>query len=519
MFEFKITNQEKRISNPKHWQFCVGSGQAKLALRADYRDQLKFIHDELGIERVRFHGIFDDSMQTVMGVSDFMPLPFSGGFTDVAFNQIGHAYDNVIAADMKPWVELSFMPSRLAKSKKKVTVNANGMAVPPKSDKEWQKYIKSFINYLITRYGKEEVESWYFEVWNEPNMSSFFKGSQKDYFHLYEITVKAIKEVDEKIKVGGPATAEGKWIKKFIEFCDKKNIPFDFISTHNYPGDGIGDIFLGKLIFETVVGGMKKMSKVKKGSTLEGFRMLMTDKTEVTEYPKGQMYDFAKRVNEEVSGRCPIFVTEWNVNALLTSESNESRKPACFQVKTCSEMDGFVTGSSIWCFSDHMDEFMLLPDDFCGGWGFITQSGIPRPQFWAMKLMSQTGGKKLVLPRTNAEVELDVYESENEKQVFVYRQRMKNVDEPREAYCVELCSENAPLAVELYRIDDEHCNPYRVYQSMGSPKDLTPAQVNEIKERSRLVCEKCEYTYENGVLKISSDIGVNDVHCYKIKQA
>ena len=164
MYHFIVSDAAERKPNNKHWQFCVGSGQAKLTLRADYGKQLKYLHDELGIQRVRFHGIFDDSMQTYMGVSDFMPLPAAQNFTDIAFNQIGAAYDNVLAAGMQPWVELSFMPSRLAKKKQTVTVNANGCATMPKDDGEWQDFIRQFIRYLLTRYGKEEVHQWFFDA-------------------------------------------------------------------------------------------------------------------------------------------------------------------------------------------------------------------------------------------------------------------------------------------------------------------------------------------------------------------
>lgn len=172
---FVVRADTPQTATNRHWQYCVGSGQAKLALRTDYVRQLKFVHDELGIQRVRFHGIFDDSMQAYMGLDDFMPLPGSKNFRNYCFHQIGVAYDNVLAAGMKPWVELSFMPSRLAKNrKKKVTVNADGRSTPPKSDQEWKDFIQAFIRFLLHRYGKTEVETWNFEVWNEPNMSTFF---------------------------------------------------------------------------------------------------------------------------------------------------------------------------------------------------------------------------------------------------------------------------------------------------------------------------------------------------------
>ena len=90
-YDFTIPENTPRKENGKHWQYCVGSGQAKLAVRSDYAQQLKYVHDELGIQRVRFHGIFDDSMQAYMGLDDFMPLPGSKNFKNYNFRNIAVA--------------------------------------------------------------------------------------------------------------------------------------------------------------------------------------------------------------------------------------------------------------------------------------------------------------------------------------------------------------------------------------------------------------------------------------------
>ena len=101
----------------KHWKFCVGSGHAALAMRTDYCEQLKQIHDDLGIERVRFHGIFSDDMHTYDTMATVMPMPGAEQipFYESSFRLPGLVYDNVLKAGMKPFVELSFMPSQMAK--------------------------------------------------------------------------------------------------------------------------------------------------------------------------------------------------------------------------------------------------------------------------------------------------------------------------------------------------------------------------------------------------------------------
>ena len=160
----------------------------------------------------------------------------------------------------------------------------------------------------------------------------------------------------------------------------------------------------------------------------------------------------------------------------------------------------------------------MLPDPFSGGFGLLTVDGIPKPQFYALKLMSQAGGRKYDLPWTNEETEISVYESDTEKQVFVYRQRMKNVNEAELPYEVELELGTCPSEVLVAKIDKTHCNPQKVWEEMGKPMDMNRAELEELRERSKLVWEPQEICYQNGILFLKADIGVNDVHCYKIKQ-
>ena len=89
--ELTIKSGLPRLPHKKHWQFCVGSGHALLALRADYARQLKFIHDTLGIERVRFHGIFCDDMRTFSDLSMQNAVPGAEQFTEYNFGAFLHA--------------------------------------------------------------------------------------------------------------------------------------------------------------------------------------------------------------------------------------------------------------------------------------------------------------------------------------------------------------------------------------------------------------------------------------------
>jgi xylan 1,4-beta-xylosidase len=395
----------------------------------------------------------------------------------------------------------------------------------PKDDGAWQDFIKAFVRFLIHRYGRDEVASWQFEVWNEPNIFVFFKGKQKDYFHLYEITARAIKEVEPAIQVGGPSTALGAWLPEFIKFTREKNVPLDFISTHYYPGEPLGLGLMFKYMKSMLADSVAKMNKLKSGRVLDAGRCFMNDQTEdEKEMEKGLMgkqTTIARKAVDDLQGGLqgnllPLYLTEWNLSATITSYSNDTRKVAAFLVKSIAEMDRVVSGSSVWAFSDIFDEFMLLPDEFSGGFGLLTVSGIPKPQFHALKLMSRTGERKYDLPVTNAEIEIAVYESDTEKQLFVFRHRMKQVHEPPMDYAVSFELPAAPTTVTLEKIDEDHCNPLKLWEAMGKPI-LNKEQAADIRSKSALVTENVAVTYEGGALKLNGALGVNDVHCYRIR--
>ena len=245
--EFLIKGDAKRIPHKKHWQFCVGSGHALLALRTDYAKQLKFIHDSLGIERVRFHGIFCDDMRTFNDLSMQMNIEGAGQFAEYNFNACAAAYDNVLEAGMKPFVELSFMPEKLALKEEGRPMKGGFFyrpnIVPPADYDAWRDYLQEFIRFLQKRYGEEEIRSWYFEVWNEPDLPFvFWNGSREEYFRFYAETVRAIKDIDSGIRVGGPSTSGSKWISSFLDYCAENSVPADFVSTHQYAGDPLGGV-------------------------------------------------------------------------------------------------------------------------------------------------------------------------------------------------------------------------------------------------------------------------------------
>jgi len=208
--------------------------------------------------------------------------------------------------------------------------------------------VYAFTDHCVKRYGGSEVSSWKFEVWNEPNIA-FWAGSQDEYFELYRQSALAIKRVDKRIPVGGPATAQLDWIPDLIQYCARQGVPIDFVSTHVYPDDPQKHIF-GKdhlYPFEQVI-------------------------------PRG-LERVKHQVESSAMPRLPIWLTEWS-----------SQNPA-FIADTVKNCIGLVDCMSYWTFSNVFEELGVPSGIFNNTFGMLDQWGIARQSFNAFALLHKLG--------------------------------------------------------------------------------------------------------------------------------
>lgn len=240
------------------WSFCVGAGRANEGLGANWQEQLLFAVKECGFKYIRFHGLFHEDMFVYRKLNDKEIYNWQ---------YIDELFDRLLEIGIKPFVEFGFCPVDMA-SGDKTQFWWKGNVTPPQDYNKWGELITKALTHWIARYGLEEVRKWYFEVWNEPDLSGFWDGTKSQYFELYRVTVNAVKGIDSLLRVGGPATsnfvpddrfageredftkhmtfkddnidaAEWKavWVEDFINFCSRENLAVDFISTHPYPTD------------------------------------------------------------------------------------------------------------------------------------------------------------------------------------------------------------------------------------------------------------------------------------------
>jgi xylan 1,4-beta-xylosidase len=447
---------------PHFWEHTVGSDHAPMALRADWQRDLKRAHEELGFRHVRFHGLLSDDMRTL--VQGNKRLIYS-------FDNADQIFDFLLSIGMKPFVELSFMPTVLASGKRTVfSYRAN--VTPPKDYKQWTTLIDRLLTHCVERYGKREVSEWPFEVWNEPNLRTFWTGTQRDYFRLYRDTANAIKKVSPSIKVGGPATAKSEWIDEFVDFCERNEVPADFISTHHYPNDGYendGDTEVQ--LFKSQRGIMREVAQ------------------------NTRMY----------AGDRPVYYTEWNSSSNPNDHLHDEPYAAAFIASTVMEAAGLVDGYSFWTFSDIFEEhgFPSLP--FHGGFGLLTLHGIPKPSYRAFELLHDLGERHSLVDGLHETVDCSIVQKESSVTILLTNYTTPGHTIETEHLEIRLDNAREPTGASVRRIDEEHANPKRLWREMGQPEQLSKKDVERLEAASRLKAEQQSFEFHDGamVLKIN----------------
>jgi len=440
---------------PHFWEESFGSGRANLALRDAYRRDLEEVKGITDAKYVRFHGIFHDEN----GVYD----EDAQGNAVYNWSYVDEIYDGLLARGVKPFVELSFMPKKLASAEFWHPFWYRPNISEPKDYGKWDAFMTAFAKHLIERYGIDEVASWYFEVWNEPNIG-FWAGfpPQKTYWNLYDHTALALKAVDKRLRVGGPSTAQAAWVAEFIKHCKEKNIPFDFASTHVYGNDTADNVF----------------------GTNE-------------QIPRSHMVCRAvKKVHDEIkksaAPNTPLIWSEFNAAYDNTPPVTDSTYMGPWLASTISQCDGLVDIMSYWSFSDVFEEQGVVKTPLYGGFGLIAAHNLPKPAFNAFKVLHKLGDERI--PVSSDQV-LATRGKDGSLVVAAWNYApsglAQDADKADKAKSIPVTltlkfKNSKAQTVQVSRVDREHGDLRPAYEKMGSPRNPTQAQIRALREAAVL---------------------------------
>ena len=474
--KYTVDINEQGREFPHYWEMSVGSCHAATILRADVQAQIRKAHKDIGFKYLRFHGLLDDDMSVV--IAGMIP----GQPAQISFFNIDCIFDFLLDAGMKPFVELGFMPEAYA-STPHTTFHYKGFSSMPRNDDDWINLITALTQHLIDRYGAKEVRSWFFEVWNEPNLAFFFDGTQEEYFHLYEMTANAIKSVDAKLKVGGPATSNNAWIPEFRNFCEQNGVPYDFITTHHYPSDD--PLSTAGMNGPGSKGSDYSQLDLTKITPEQMQKMLDAFFNKENKNPRDILSQLTKKAKAE-AGEKPLYYTEWNVGRYDTGYA------AAGVLATLAYNEGLVEGYSYWCISDIFEEMGLHGLPFNNEFGLVNVYGTPKPVYRVFEALHNAGNRRLsVTGNANAQEENDYRTAEvlaladdDTVTLFAYNHDI----EEREINDVEMeiMINGDYKRIEKAVINKENTNPLGCWKELGSPVYPDKAELAQINAASEL---------------------------------
>ena len=468
--EFRCSLDGATVALPHVWERIVGSCHAPLALRADYQGQLRRAHQELGFQFVRFHGLLGDDMGTLVQ---------QGKDRVYSFFNAHRIWDALLDLGMRPFVELSFMPTAIASGHSTVfRYRAN--VTPPKHWSDWGELVRRLAASAVARYGAPEVEQWFFEVWNEPNLRAFWRGTRAQYFRLYRETARALKEISPGLHVGGPSTAQNAWIEEFLEDCEQTGTAVDFVSTHHYPTDRT--VHLSDDV-EDQLAGMQR------------------------DILREEAQDARRR-----AGGMPLFYTEWNTSAHGRDPTHDDPYAAAFIIRTVLQANGLVDAYAFWTFSDLFEEQHFPSHEFHGGFGLLTLHGIAKPSYHAFRLLHRLGTELVTLiDGMHANVAAWVVRNGHRATVVLINSAPPRHDVVPALVVVHLATERTVQAAMIERIDDTHGNPKDRWLEMGAPEYLRQADVDELHQASTLRAEPHQVTWDDTGIHVPVDLPPNSV--------
>ena len=465
-------------SLPHFWETMFGSGRAILSLRESYRQDLRAVKAATGFRYVRFHNILHDEVGVVYREHEHLRYDFS---------YVDQIYDGLLANDVRPFVELSFMPTELssnAASFQAFWYHPN--VAPPRRYADWDALIKALVAHLVERYGLDEVAQWYFEVWNEPNLD-FWAGvpKQRSYFLLYAHTALAIKSISPRLRVGGPATAQAAWIPEFLEFARRHAVPVDFVSSHVYGNDPPKPVF---------------------GDTVPVSQERFVCRA-------------VRKLHDEIlaSSRpdLPLIISEYNASYKNETSVTDSVYMGPWLASTIAQCDGLAASMSYWTFSDVFEEQGVPRSPFYGGFGLVAEQGISKPAFNAFALLHKLGEQRISVDSDSV---LATRRGDGTLAIALWNyaspvsapagSRMLRADPVETGSCAAkqfhlvVAGIDPTAPVQVWALDAQHGNAVAAFEAMGRPAFPSREQLAQLRRSAALPPPDLQ-RFERGELRIS----------------
>ena len=410
---------------------------------------------------------------------------------------VDRIFDTYMQLHVRPFVEIGFMPEALSAQPEPYARNwpnrpeGRGWAQPPRDYAKWAELVRQWVLHAVARYGKPEVETWQWELWNEPDIF-YWRGTPEEYDKLYDFTAAAIRTALPAAKVGGPATTDpnsekaGAFLRQFLEHCahganavtGKAGTPLDFVSYHAKGAPRMVDGHLR-------MGVRQNLVNVQKGIEI------------LNQFPQFQNLPIVLSESDpEGCAACPLD------GHPEVGYRNNTIYPAYTAVmlgnilKLADRYHANVAGMLTWAFEFEDKRYFE-------GFRTLATNGIDKPILNLFRMAGLMRGDRVSVTSSHSsgldgilqtgvtgESDIDGLATRSGREVAVMVWNYHDDALPAAPAPVRLSlaglSAAGNVLVEHYRIDNEHSNAYTVWQQMGSPQKPTAEQTAQLESAGQL---------------------------------
>ena len=474
------------------WNKAVNVGEAYSILQSEVQNQLREIRRETGMVYARIWNVLD--RENCFDERE--------GYN---FRKLDLVLDFLVDIRMKPYIELGYKPELFLYTPERCL---------REEDREEGIYpydtfcgiIKALCMHLVNRYGADEVESWYFEFWNDPQLK--MTEADGDYYRYFEAIYRTFKDILPEIRVGGAGFILGyetPIVKDIFQIWKKREFHPDFVS------------FCSFQYIALVESGMRYGRK-----SIDGH------------YMKNQVA-ILRETMEEIGFSVPeIHIDEWNFTVSNRNVLNDSCEQGAYIVKTCMEMAGSVDFMAYWhgldIYSEYYDSGSILNGDS----GMISRDGIKKPSFYAFHFLSRlqqhvmakddhsvvtTNGRGRYVIASHNYKKLSsryVFTEEDEIQIDELDQFLEDM-EPLELKFSLKHMKNGNYLVKLYYLNQDNGNAQELWRKLEFAKGLAKDEIEYLKKRAVPTMEMKTVEVTDGVLELESVLMAQEIRLLDIQ--
>lgn len=440
---------------------------------------------------------------------------------------IDRIFDTFIERGMKPMVELGFMPEALSIKPLPYRHSwpetfSTGWAYPPRDYDKWAELVCQLTKHCISRYGLTEIETWYWEVWNEPNIN-YWNGSMEEYFKMYDYASWAVKKACPKAIVGGPHTTSPRdknaaaWLKSFIDHCinginyktGQKGSPLDYIGFHAKGSPKI------------VNGHVQMNINLQLQDISNGFEI-------VSSFP--EVRNLPIIIGESDPEGCAACSMTRNPSNSYRNGTLYSSYEAAIFARKYALADYFKVnfrGAVTWAF-----EFEDQP--WFDGFRDLATNGVDKPVLNIFRMFGMMSGTRVAVSGgfydpfmiresgvKGSAPDVNAMASKDNDGISIMVWNYHDDDLPAKASQVRINISglvSSKVLIHEYRIDKENSNSYEVWKKMGSPQNPTPEQYETLEDAGALKMFSSPFRADakNGVINLSLNLPGQGVSFFRL---